>query len=202
MQRTTYLWSAPGSGDVAGGPDPGGDADPVPYAELGLDVGDVRLDRPRRDGELGGDLRVRVPVPDGSRDVAFATRQRDRTVGCPPEYGELAQQPHCHLWTDQHVTGHGSPDRLDEQGRAGALEQEAVRPVVERRGDVLVQIEGGHHDHAGTAGDACEPPGQLQAVDAGHADVRQYHVGSQDEGQIQRRSEEHTSELQSQSNLV
>src|SRR5213078_518326 len=60
---------------VAGGPGPCGDTNAVADPELGLNVGDVRLDRSRRNEQLIGDFGVGVPGRHRTGDFAFAGGQ-------------------------------------------------------------------------------------------------------------------------------
>ena len=93
----------------------------------------------------------------------------------------MAEQPQRHLRRDQGVAARRGPDRLDEQRRAGVLEQEPAGPVHQRGVDVLVEVEGGDDDDAERVGSV--GPGQeagcLEAVELGHADVEEADVGSQ-----------------------
>ena len=80
----------------------------------------------------------------------------------------------------------GGPYRLDEQRRAGVLEDEADGAAAQRAVDVLVEVERRHHDDPQRVGDVGpgQRPGHLDAVDAGHPDVDQAHVRPQPAGQL------------------
>jgi hypothetical protein len=59
---------------------------------------------------------------------------------------------------------------------AGAsLRRKSAGTGAQRGVDVLVEVEGGEDENAGLAG---EPPSHLEAVDPGHPDVHQHHVGT------------------------
>ena len=70
---------------------------------------------------------------------------------------------------------------LGKQGGPGVLEQESEGARPERCVDVLVEVErGDHHDGEGVGdGRTGEGPGRLDAVDPGHPDVEEAHVGAQ-----------------------
>ena len=77
---------------------------------------------------------------------------------------------------------------LDEQLRPGVLEQKASGAGPERAVDVLVEVEGRDHHHRHRVRDA--PPGEelghLDAVEPGHPDVDQAHVGAEPTRQLDR----------------
>src|SRR5437867_10100012 len=56
------------------------------------------------------------------------------------------------------------------------LEQEPARTRLHRLVDVLVEVEGCQDEHARVASCLGEPPGRLDAVEPGHADVHQHDV--------------------------
>ena len=64
---------------------------------------------------------------------------------------------------------------------------QAARPCAGSRGaglervvDVLVKVEGGEHDDPSAVGGRVQdPPGGLEPVEVGHADVEQHHVRMQ-----------------------
>ena len=72
-------------------------------------------------------------------------------------------------------------DRLDQQLGPAVLQQEAACAGLQRAVDVLVEVEGRDDDDGDRIGDvgAGELPRGLDAVDLGHADVEQAHVGPQ-----------------------
>jgi hypothetical protein len=76
-------------------------------------------------------------------------------------------------------------DGLGEQGGASVLEQEPSGASLQRAVDVLVEVEGGDHDHGERILDSGpgEPPGCLDTVEVGHADVEQAHIGQQFTGE-------------------
>jgi hypothetical protein len=58
----------------------------------------------------------------------------------------------------------------------GVFQQEPACPGPEGAEDVLVEMEGGQHDHFGRVGKRGDLPGGSDAVHAGHAHVHQRHV--------------------------
>jgi hypothetical protein len=113
-----------GSAAVTGLPAPGGDSDAVGHPQLLLNVGEVRLDGSGGDVERGADLGVRFALGHQRDDVEFPVGEGPRWFRGAPQ-GELPQQPDGHRRADQGVPGRGGPDGLDQQRRAGMLEQEA-----------------------------------------------------------------------------
>src|SRR4029450_1164586 len=77
---------------------------------------------------------------------------------------------------------------LDEQLRPGVLEQKASGACPERAVDVLVEVEGRDYHHRDRVRDAppCEELGRLDAVEPGHPDVDQAHVGAEPTRQLAR----------------
>ncbi len=69
---------------------------------------------------------------------------------------------------------------MDEQVRAGVLEQEPFRAGSERAGDMVVGVEGGDDDDRQWIVDvgAGKPARCLDAVEVRHPDVEQAHVGA------------------------
>jgi hypothetical protein len=82
---------------------------------------------------------------------------------------------------DQGIALGGGMDGLGQKREAGILEQEAFRAGLQRAVHVLVEVEGGDDDDGEGIFDvgASEPSGGLDAVQVGHADVEQAHVGPQ-----------------------
>ena len=93
----------------------------------------------------------------------------------------MAEEPDRDGGGDERVADRGCWHGLDQQRRAGVLEEEAARTVADRPAHVVVEVEGRHDDdgnrffHVG----AGEPAGHLQAVGAWHADVDEADVGSE-----------------------
>ena len=79
-------------------------------------------------------------------------------------------------------------DRLEQESRRGVLEQETGGTDSERLVDVLVEREGGEHEHLGGAEPfvAADRSGRLEPVHARHADVHQHDVRAQPLGQPHR----------------
>ena len=68
------------------------------------------------------------------------------------------------------------------------LQQEAAGPRSQRREHVLVDIEGGQHEHPdpGRPRVGGDPPGRLNAVQHRHPDVHQQHIRTLPAGQRDR----------------
>ena len=83
-----------------------------------------------------------------------------------------------------------SPDaaaRTASASSAGpaSLSRNPLAPLRDRDAHVLVEVERGDHHHRDRVGDTgpAEQAGRLEAVELGHADVEQAHVGAQPLGQ-------------------
>ena len=68
-------------------------------------------------------------------------------------------------------------DACDELFGWDVLEQESARAGVQGVEDVLVEVEGGQHEHARGVRGLHDPPGGLEPVDGRHADVHEDDVG-------------------------
>jgi hypothetical protein len=90
--------------------------------------------------------------------------------------GELLDQPPGDGRREQRSAGGHDADRGHELLLGDILEQEAARPRAQRLVDVLVEVEGGEHEHARPVGHRDAARG-LDAVDARHADVHEHDVG-------------------------
>src|SRR5262249_5362998 len=75
---------------------------------------------------------------------------------------------------------------LQELAGARVLEQEAAGAGPERGVDVLVEVEGGEHEHtrAGERRVGADQPGRLEPVEDGHADVHQDDVREDPPGDV------------------
>ena len=140
-----------------------------------------------RDDQPVGDLVVGQALADQRDDLALAVGERGQPLGgAAPRSGRLRE---ANSAISRRVTRGDSsaspagdrPHRPQQVGRLGVLDQEAAGPGAERLEDVLVELEGGQHDHPrcrpGRVGG--DPPGRLEPVDARHPDVHQHHVGLQ-----------------------
>ncbi|GAA0379432.1 hypothetical protein GCM10009530_32570 [Microbispora corallina] len=77
----------------------------------------------------------------------------------------------------------GGPDCVQEMRSWGRLQQEPAGSGVQRGVEVLVAVERGQHDHAdGEPGVREDAPGGGDAVDAGHSDVEEDHIGPVQQG--------------------
>jgi hypothetical protein len=154
----------------------------VAHAQLHEDPLHVGLDRGLLDHQLLGDLAVAEPARQQRQHVALARGQLaesrllaghdDRpTLGHPVDHppGDRRRQQRL-------PRGHGV-DGGDQVLGPGALQQEPGRAGAERSEDVLVVLERGHDQdaHVGVGGDDLARGGD--AVEPGHADVHQHHVG-------------------------
>jgi hypothetical protein len=68
-------------------------------------------------------------------------------------------------------------DARDELFGWDVFEQESARAGAQRVEDVLVEVEGGQHEHAWRVRALHDPPGCLEPVDGRHADVHEDDVG-------------------------
>ncbi|KOT87534.1 hypothetical protein ADK86_35305 [Streptomyces sp. NRRL F-5755] len=162
-------------------PCPGGDADTIAYPQFALDIGEMGLHGAGGDDHLCRDLRVRQALRDQADDLPFAGRQRVGCGGGRGGRGEVLQEADGDLGADERVAGHGGPYRFDQQCGAGAFQQEARGAVAQGGVYVVVQVEGGHDHDPGVRG---ELSGDLQAVEAWHADVGEDDVGAQRTGEV------------------
>ena len=83
------------------------------------------------------------------------------------------------------ATGHHG-DRVDQVGRVDVLEQEARGTGPQRLGDLLVLTEGHQHEDPAAGVRGGDPPGGLDAVQHGHPDVHQHHLGALARDQVER----------------
>ena len=96
--------------------------------------------------------------------------------------GEVGDQPPGHRGGEQGVAGGHHADRVHQFGGGGVLEQEAAGAGPQRLIHVVVEVEGGEHQHPrpGRAGCAAEDlAGRLQPVHDRHPHVHQNDVGQQ-----------------------
>ena len=77
-------------------------------------------------------------------------------------------------------------DTRDELLAGHVLEQEPARPGLHRLVDVFVEVEGRQDEHARVASRVGQPPGCLDPVEPGHADVHQHDIRTQLARQLDR----------------
>ena len=126
------------------------------------------LDRPRAIS------REHLRLPVGER----AERGRGRRVRAGPA-GEVGDEPPGYRRGEQRVAGRHHADRVDQFGGGSVLEQEAAGPGPQRLIDVVVEVEGGKHQHPRRvrAGRGAEDlAGRLQPVQHRHPHVHQDNV--------------------------
>ena len=160
----------------------------VARTELGRRAQHVGLDGQRAEEQALADLVVRQPLGDEHQHLALArgeVRERRRLGDLPRRAGDGGQQPPRDGRREQRVTGRDDAHGAQQVRRLGVLDQEPRRTPADRLGDVLVELERGHDDHAHARrprfGD--DPPGRGQAVGPRHPDVHQHDVRQQLEGQ-------------------
>jgi hypothetical protein len=91
------------------------------------------------------------------------------------------------LGCDERVAAGDDLDGVDELGGRGVLEEEAGCPGAERVVDVLVEVEGGQHEHGGAlAVRGEETARRFDAVHGRHADVHEDDVGARGGGEVDR----------------
>jgi hypothetical protein len=128
-----------------------------------------------------GDLVVGEAVRDQGDDLAFAVGEpfhshRGHRIGRPGD--ELADQTAGDRGRQERFAAHDDPERLEQPGRLGVLEQEPARARPQRAEDVLVETEVGedHHAHLVQALVGEDLPGGLEAVEHRHLNVHQRDV--------------------------
>src|SRR5919106_848526 len=167
---------------------PHGHLNPVAGAELGHQARDVCLDGAQADVQLLRDLGVGAATGDGEQHLLLAVGQGvDRLVGTgrPVAAGEGCEQPAGDARGDERVAAGGGADGFAQQLGPGVLEEEAGRAGAQRVVDVLIEVEGGDHDHRHRVLDlgAGQLSGGRDAVEHGHLYVHQAHIGAQLAGQ-------------------
>ena len=128
----------------------------------------MRLDGALADAEPAGDLLVGQPLPDQAaapRARAAVSSTRRRTARRAPQ--QLAGGPRV----QRRLAAADRPDAGEQVLGVGVLEQVADRAGVERRDDPLAVGERRQHQHLGAELLGDDPPGRLDAVDAGHLQV-------------------------------
>ena len=128
-------------------------------------------------GQAVGDQPQHLGLPLGE----CASGGREPRAGGRPA-GEVGDQPPGHRGGEQGVAGGHHADRVYQFGGGGVLEQEAAGAGPQRLIHVVVEVEGGEHQHPrpGRAGCVAEDlAGRLQAVHDRHSHVHQNDVGPQ-----------------------
>jgi hypothetical protein len=145
----------------------------------------VALDSRFGHDELLGDLAVREAAGDENEDLALAGRDlfehRRRWLERVGAGGEVFDQPPGDRGREQRFAIVDDAYRLEQAFARGVFEEESGRAGAEGAEDVLVEVEGRQHEHAGRRLDpgAGQPCGGLDPVHPGHADVHQDDVRSQ-----------------------
>ena len=100
--------------------------------------------------------------------------------------GDVGDEAPGHAGREQRVAPGDHPDRLEQLGWFGVLDQEAASPGAEGLVDVFVGLEGSQDDDLdpGQVLVGRDAPGGFQAVDAGHPDVHQDDVGALAAGEV------------------
>src|SRR5918994_2920179 len=100
---------------------------------------------------------------------------RSLSAGLGDEHGD---QPASDARREQRVAARDDPDGVAQVVGLDVLEQEAARAGVERLEHILVEVEGGQHDHAHISELAVggDPACGLEAVNDRHADVHENDV--------------------------
>jgi hypothetical protein len=151
----------------------------------------VRLDGRRSDEQALGDLGVAGPPGDGHHHLALPVGEalepaRNGGVDGQP-LGELPDEaPGDRRRQQRPAVGHGA-DGDGQLVGGDVLEHEAAGAGAQRPVDVLVRVEGGQDQHPDVpVGRGQDPGGRLQAVQIGHADVHEDHVGTVPAGHLNR----------------
>jgi putative molybdopterin biosynthesis protein len=154
---------------------------PVVRAELHHRPADVRLGRGGAEHQGVGDLVVGQPVRDQGHHLAFPVGQgfharRGHRIRRPGD--ELADQAAGDGRGQERVPAHDDPQRLQQLGRLGVLQQEPARACPQRAEDVLVELEVGqdHDAHAVQPLVRDDLPGGLDTVKHRHLNVHERDV--------------------------
>ncbi|MDH6614991.1 hypothetical protein M2163_002099 [Streptomyces sp. SAI-135] len=116
-----------------------------------------------------------------SRSRSVSPASAPSAAGSLERAANSAMRPAGHPGREERVALDHRPHGTQEFRRFGVLDQEAGGTGADRLEDVLVELEGGEHDHphvleAGVPGDA---PGRGETVEQRHADVHQDDVRPQ-----------------------
>ena len=157
--------------------------DAVAGVELGQQAAHVGAGGGGADHQAGGDLVVGQPAADEREHLPLA---RGEDVEARRGHArlraarELGDEPAGHRGREQRLAAGDEGDRADEVGGLAVLEQEPRRPGAQGAVDVLVEVEGGQHEHrgAGQRGVGDDRVQGGQAVDARHPHVHDDHVGT------------------------
>lgn len=91
---------------------------------------------------------------------------------------ELLEEPSGYRWSEPRVAALDGANCVHQIIRRDVFEQEAARTSLDRGEDVLVQIEGGQHQHADLGSLREQPAGGLDAVQPRHPDIHEHDVRS------------------------
>jgi len=153
----------------------------VAQAEFREHPPDMRLDGGVGHDELLGDLRVGEAAGDEFQDVELAGRQVvelwGRLLRGWVVADERLDQPPGDGRGEQGFSVADGADARDELFGWDVLEQESARAGMQRVEDVLVEVEGGQHEHAWRMRALHDPPCGLEPVDGRHPDVHEDDVG-------------------------
>ncbi len=155
------------------------------------DAGQVGLHRSRRDEQLLGDLVVGQTASHQHENLALAVgkaaQRRSAPVGsfgAPPAAPgasghEGLHEPAHHRGLDERVTGGHHADGGGDVVGVGVLQQKAARPCPQGVVDVLVDIEGGEHQHPGPGQQRVGRDGAagLDAAHLRHANIHEHYIG-------------------------
>ena len=119
-----------------------------------------------------------------SRAVSDASEGGGRFVAAGEAAGEALEQAARHGRGEHRLAGGDHAHALDQLRSGDVLEQEAARAGAQRLVDVLVDVERREDEHAALDAAQHNPPGRLDPVHAGHADVHQHDVREQPLGQL------------------
>jgi hypothetical protein len=138
----------------------------------------MRLDGALADEQVAGDLGVGPASDERDQHLAFSFGE-PAELGRGPRAaaGKTLDQPASERGRDQGVAVGRGPDPEQQFLGASMFQQEPGGPGVQRVEDILVEVEGGEHHDLGRARPEChDPPGGLDAVQAGHPDIHEHDI--------------------------
>ena len=151
------------------------------HAQLHQDVLDVRPQRVPADPELGGDVVGRPAVGEQLQDLELAARQPIEAlievVVARPEPSEPPERELDLVVRVQRLAAVGGAHGLGQILDGGRFAQEPVGPRLDGATERQLVLGAGEDDDRGLLGHRADPTGRLQAVDPGHLQVHQHHVG-------------------------
>ena len=148
------------------------------------------LHRPLAEVERPRHLRVGQAARDEPHHLELARGELPQAAGQRPverrPAGVVLDELAGDRGSEQRVAaGHGAHGVDERRGRR-VLEQEPGGAAPERLEHVLVEVEGGHDEHAGARHPRGDPPRRLEAVDPGHPHVHHDDVGTGADGLLDR----------------